>query len=90
MSYSSVVFLFSLLKGAEEMGIRKPLKNQFGGGIKEFLFEDLEFFENVHDEKGFLTSEERQGIVNHMLNNLRATAGEELEKVRFIEGQPIC
>ncbi|XP_076443628.1 anoctamin-8-like isoform X2 [Babylonia areolata] len=79
----------SLLQGAEELGIRKPLKSEFGGGIKEFVLEDQECFEGVGEEETFLTSQERQSIVHHMLNDLRATEGEELNGVRFVEGQPI-
>ncbi|KAK7116537.1 anoctamin-8-like [Littorina saxatilis] len=79
----------SLLQGAEELGIPKPLRGEFGGGMKEFVLEDQECFEGVSEERSFLTSQERQSIVQHMLNNLRATEGEELDNVRFLEGQPI-
>ncbi|KAK7496840.1 hypothetical protein BaRGS_00011820 [Batillaria attramentaria] len=79
----------SLLEGAEEIAIRKPLRREYGGGMKEFVVEDQECFEGVGDEETFLTSQERQSIVHHMLNELRATEGEELEKAKFVEGQPI-
>ena len=79
----------SLLQGAEELGIRKPLKSDFGGGIKDFVLEDQECFEGVSEERSFLTSQERQCIVNHMLTNLRAEEGEQVDGVRFLEGQPI-
>lgn len=79
----------SLLEGAEELGIRKLLRAEFGGGMKEFVVEDQECFEGVAHEETFLTSQERQSIVYHMLTNLRATQGEELENVKFVEGQPI-
>ena len=86
---TSVCFVTSLLQGAEELAIRKPLKSDFGGGMKEFVLEDQECFEGVSEESSFLTSQERQSILHHMLNNLRATEGEELDGVRFLEGQPI-
>jgi anoctamin-8 len=78
-----------LLQGAEELGLRKPLRHEFGGGMKEFVVEDQDCFEGVSDQQTFLTSQERQAIVYHMLENLRATEGEELDKVHFLEGQPI-
>ncbi|XP_055956117.1 anoctamin-8 isoform X2 [Patella vulgata] len=79
----------NLLKGAEDLAIQKPLKSEYGGGLKEFTFEDQECFAGIQDEKAFLTSQERQAILYHMLNNLRAEEGEELEKIKFLEGQPI-
>lgn len=79
----------SLLQGAEELGLRKPLKHELGGGMKEFVFEDQDCFEGVLEQRAFLTSQERQCIIYHMLSNLRATEGEELEKIRFLDGQPI-
>lgn len=79
----------SLLCGAEELGISKPVCSEYGGGMKEFVFEDQDCFEGVLDEKRFLNSQERQSIVYHMLNNLRATEGEEVEGIKFLQGEPI-
>ncbi|ESO88117.1 hypothetical protein LOTGIDRAFT_126614, partial [Lottia gigantea] len=79
----------NLLKGADDLAIQKPLKSEYGGGLKEFTFEDQECFAGVEDEKMFLTSQERQSIVHYMINNLRAEEGEELGKLKFLEGQPI-
>lgn len=57
--------------------------------MKEFVFEDQDCFEGVLEEKRFLNSQERQSIVYHMLNNLRATEGEEVEGIKFLQGEPI-
>lgn len=77
------------MKGAEELAIRKPIKEEYGGGMKEFSYEDQECFAGVMDEENFFASQERQSIINHMLNNLRAEKGEQLGNVKFLEGQAI-
>lgn len=81
--------LYSLLRGAEEIAIRKPIKSEYGGGNKEFVHEDQEYFVGVDDSSKFLTSEERQSIVRHFLFNLRAHQGDQLDRIRFLEGQAI-
>ena len=78
-----------MLKGAEEAGIRKPVKMEFGGGMKEFVFEDQDYFEGVDNHKTFLNSQERQSIVKTMLYNLRAVEGDTVRKIHFLEGQAI-
>ena len=80
---------YSLLRGAEDIAIRKPVKSEFGGGMKEFVFEDQEYFEGVRDKDTFFTSQERQAIVRNMLYNLRAVDGDGLGKAKFLEGQAI-
>lgn len=71
------------------LGIRKTIKQDFGGGKREFVFEDQLCYHGIEDETTFLTSEERQSIVYHLLLNLRAEPGEVLGKVKFLEGQSI-
>ncbi|XP_062571901.1 anoctamin-8-like isoform X2 [Saccostrea cucullata] len=78
-----------LLKGAEELGIQKLLKEELGGGMKEFSVEEQECFKNIEDENLFFSSQERQSIICHLLDNLRAIQGEQLGKVKFVEGQSI-
>ncbi|XP_061172971.1 anoctamin-8-like [Saccostrea echinata] len=78
-----------LLKGAEELGIQKLLKEDLGGGMREFSFEEQECFKNIEDENLFLNSQERQSIICHLLDSLRAIQGEQLGKVKFVEGQSI-
>ncbi|KAH9491574.1 hypothetical protein Btru_030721 [Bulinus truncatus] len=81
--------MWLLLQGAEELGILKPLKAEYGGGMKEFAFEDQDCFVGIEDETKFLTSRERQSIVLHFLHELRATGEDNLSGITFIEGQPI-
>ncbi|XP_048733294.2 anoctamin-8-like isoform X2 [Ostrea edulis] len=78
-----------LLKGAEELGIQKVLKEELGGGMKEFTYEEQECFRNIEDGNLFFNSQERQSIIHHLLDNLRAIQGEQLGKVKFVEGQSI-
>jgi len=80
---------FSLMKGAEELCIRKPVKSEYGGGNKEFVFEDQHFFVGSDIPAEFFTSQERQSIVRHMLFSLRAHQGDMVDKLRFLEGQAV-
>ncbi|XP_029849538.2 anoctamin-8 [Ixodes scapularis] len=79
----------SLLRGAEELKLRKLVKEEFGGGHKEFLYEEQGCFEGVQDSEHFLSSQERQSIVFYFLNSLRAREGDVLQGVYFMEGQSI-
>jgi anoctamin-8 len=65
------------------------LKEEYGGGMKEFNFEDHDCFLGTDDSEEFFNSQERQCIIHYMLNNLRATKGEILGTIRFLEGQAI-
>jgi len=44
------LFFFSLrlLKGAHDLQLEKPIKQEFGGGYKIFLFDELEFYEGLN------------------------------------------
>ncbi|XP_051025711.1 anoctamin-8 [Acomys russatus] len=79
----------SLLRGADELGLRKAVKAEFGGGTRSFSCEEDFIYENVESELRFLTSQERQSIIRFWLQNLRAKQGEALHNVRFLEDQPI-
>ncbi|XP_064619768.1 anoctamin-8-like isoform X2 [Lineus longissimus] len=80
----------NLLKGAEELELKKSLKTEYGGGMKEFEYNDRDCYQHSDEEDVFLTSQERQIIVRHMLYNLRAITGDNLNgKIRFLEGQAI-
>ncbi|XP_074651882.1 anoctamin-8-like [Tubulanus polymorphus] len=79
----------NLLKGAEEINLKKELKMEYGGGMKDFEYDDKEYYKYIEEERLFFTSQERQSIVKHMMHNLRAIQGDELNKVHFIEGQAI-
>ncbi|XP_066126415.1 anoctamin-8 isoform X5 [Saccopteryx bilineata] len=79
----------SLLRGADELGLRKAVKAEFGGGTRGFSCEEDFIYENVESELRFFTSQERQSIIRFWLQNLRAKPGEALHNVRFLEDQPI-
>ncbi|XP_053442421.1 anoctamin-8 isoform X1 [Nycticebus coucang] len=79
----------SLLRGADELSLRKAVKAEFGGGTRGFSCEEDFIYENVESELRFFTSQERQSIIRFWLQNLRAKQGEALHNVRFLEDQPI-
>ncbi|XP_059725704.1 anoctamin-8 isoform X4 [Haemorhous mexicanus] len=79
----------SLLRGADELGLRKPVKAEFGGGTRGFCCEEDFIYENIDNELGFFSSQERQSIIRYWLENLRAKQGESLHNIHFLEGQPI-
>ena len=39
------LFEFRLLKGAHDLQLHKPIKQEFGGGYRVFIFDELEFYE---------------------------------------------
>ncbi|XP_005062853.1 PREDICTED: anoctamin-8-like, partial [Ficedula albicollis] len=47
----------SLLRGADEMGLRKPVKAEFGGGMRSFSCEEDYIYENIENELGFFSSQ---------------------------------
>lgn len=47
----------SLLRGAEEMGLRKAVKPEFGGGTRSFSCEEDYIYENIESELCFFTSQ---------------------------------
>ncbi|KAM8888382.1 anoctamin-8 isoform 1-T1 [Synchiropus picturatus] len=79
----------NLLRGAEEMGLRKAVKPEFGGGTRSFSCEEDYIYENIESESCFFTSQERQSIIKFWLDNLRAKQGEVLHNINFLDGQPI-
>ncbi|KAK9498132.1 hypothetical protein O3M35_004010 [Rhynocoris fuscipes] len=78
-----------LLKAAEEVHLPKSLRSSHGGGLKEFIQSDVTLFEGSEDEEHFFTSQERQYLVLHLLQTLRATSSDSLPGVKLIDGQPI-
>ncbi|XP_028834421.1 anoctamin-8 isoform X1 [Denticeps clupeoides] len=79
----------NLLRGAEQTGIHKRVKPQYGGGTRRFSCEEDHIYENIESELCFFTSQERQSIIKYWLDNLRAKQGEVLHNIHFLEGQPI-
>ncbi|CAH8850882.1 unnamed protein product [Trichobilharzia szidati] len=78
-----------LLTGAEELRIKKPLLIEHGGGLREFSVEEFGLFDNVMDEKVFLSTSERSNIVYHFLMSLRAHREDSdmCCSIKFTEGQ---
>ena len=70
-----------MLKGAEELELKKTIKSIYGGGIKEFIFEEQEFYENIEDEELFLTTQEKQSIIYEILNKIKCES--EIEPIVF-------
>ncbi|XP_040176414.1 anoctamin-8 isoform X2 [Rana temporaria] len=79
----------NLLRGAEEIGLRKNIKAEFGGGTRAFSCEEDYIYQNIENELNFFTSQERQCIIRYWMENLRAKQGESLHNIHFLEGQPI-
>ncbi|XP_058493827.1 anoctamin-8 isoform X2 [Solea solea] len=79
----------NLLRGAEEIGLRKAVKPEFGGGTRSFSCEEDYIYENIESELCFFTSQERQIIIKYWMENLRAKHGDVLHNINFLEGQPI-
>ncbi|KAF7237042.1 Anoctamin-8 [Varanus komodoensis] len=79
----------TLLRGADELSLRKPVKAEFGGGMRSFSCEEDYIYENIENELYFFTSQERQNVIRYWLENLRAKQGEVLHNIHFLEGQPI-
>ncbi|VDM79562.1 unnamed protein product [Strongylus vulgaris] len=52
----------SLLKGAELCHIKKNVKSHFGGGLREFSFEEAQCFAGIEGRNTFLTDMERSFI----------------------------
>ena len=63
------------LRGLDQMRIPKVLKDEFGGGSKEFSFQHMNHFKDIETFNAFLTSQERQSILEFTLNQLRAQEG---------------
>ena len=92
------------------MHIPKLLKEELGGGNKEFSLADGELynkeilskvfysffnsssgghFVNIEDAEKFLTSADRQSILLHFLNSIRAEKEDVVGDVTFREGEAI-
>ena len=63
------------LKGLDKMHVPKPLKEEFGGGNKEFNFKEMTCFKDVENFELFLNSQERQAVLIFLINRLRAHEG---------------
>ncbi|CAF2667701.1 unnamed protein product [Rotaria sp. Silwood2] len=72
-----------ILKGADTLQLEKPIKQEFGGGYRIFLFDELEFYEGVEDEENFFSTQERQSIVFHLLYSIRIIENEIINGIKF-------
>lgn len=61
----------TLLHGAEAAELKKIIKSEYGGGVKEFIFDEQEFYENIEDEDLFLNTQEKQSIILEILNSIK-------------------
>ena len=57
------------------MKAKKPLKDQYGGGDKSFVFKELSCYKDVESFENFLTSQERQSALMLIINRVRAQEG---------------
>lgn len=69
----------------------KALRQEYGGGLKEFVHTEINCFEGSDDQSLFFTTQERQSLVLHLLHTLRATHQDlsSLPGVKLVEGQAI-
>ena len=81
--------IYSLLKGAEEILLKKKLKDEHGGQLRDFFMEDCRMYEDVGDPSLFFTSQERQQIILHLINNLRLESTQKVQGHLMVEGQAI-
>ena len=63
---------FSLLKGAELCHLKKPIKPCFGGGMRDFTFDEAQCFQGLENRSNFLSGMERSMIVRQMLHMIKA------------------
>ncbi|XP_042202982.1 anoctamin-8-like isoform X2 [Homarus americanus] len=71
------------------MRLVKRMKPEYGGGLMELSHAELGIFQGVEDGATFFSTMERQVIVLHILNSLRAAQNEAVEGTSFREGQAI-
>ena len=63
------------LRGLEQMQIPKQLKDEYGGGNKEFSIKELNSFKDIESFETFFTSQERQSVLIFLINRIRAQEG---------------
>ncbi|XP_078451994.1 anoctamin-8-like [Lampetra fluviatilis] len=80
-----------LVRGAETMGLRKDRHCDFQKFRKNWFPKKAANFVHAYNSPNTdpLTSQERQAIICHTLDNVRARSGERVGNVNFLEGQAI-
>ena len=71
------------------MHVPKHVKEEIGGGRKEFSLAEGANFHNIEEAEKFLTSADRQSVLLHFLNGLKAEKGDLVGDVKFREGEAI-
>lgn len=89
MPILKVFCVFSFLHDVEQLKFPKKLKEEHGGGLLEFVISERQLFVGNEDEDTFIMTQEKQAIILHRLNSLYAVAGDELDHIKFVEGQAI-
>ncbi|XP_003744254.1 anoctamin-8 [Galendromus occidentalis] len=79
----------TLLRGAEELHVRKRVRSEFGGGFKEFCCDDPFGIWEERDIARFLSTQERQEIVMYFLNSMRTEARDTVRGKLLLEGQSL-
>uniref|UniRef100_A0A915I863 Anoctamin n=1 Tax=Romanomermis culicivorax TaxID=13658 RepID=A0A915I863_ROMCU len=79
----------TFLRGAELLNLKKRLKPEWGGGYREFVYDEHDCYENVENKGQFLTSQERASILLNLLQSVRAGSNDTLAGISFREGQCI-
>uniref|UniRef100_UPI00358F8113 anoctamin-8 n=1 Tax=Myxine glutinosa TaxID=7769 RepID=UPI00358F8113 len=79
----------SLMNGAERLGLLKPIRADLGGSLRPFTVAECALFSSSICGDTLFSSQERQTIMRHWLNDLRACHGERVAGIKFHEGQPI-
>ncbi|KAK0399546.1 hypothetical protein QR680_003097 [Steinernema hermaphroditum] len=80
----------SLLKGAELYHLKKRLKPQFGGGMRDFMFDEAQCYCGIEHEDSFFTDMERSSIVKAMIEMIAAPPGGiVLKSFDSTNGEPI-
>lgn len=79
------------MKAAEEVHLPKTLRQEYGGGLKEFVGSEANCFEGSDDDAQFFTTQERQSLVLHLLHTLRAGPQDlhSLPGLKMVDGQAI-
>ena len=69
------------LRGLEQMQIPKQLKDEYGGGNKEFSIKELNSFNHIENFEIFLSSQERQSVLIFLINRIRAQKGTYADRI---------
>lgn len=77
------------MQGAEDLELKKVIKSNFGGGVKEFIFEEQEFYENIEDEDRFLTTQEKQSIIYQIINRIKCESDVYLHGKKCASGRKL-